>query len=379
MTDKIVENLLNQMYKEPDLKADIFSFIQPYITKAYSLLQQDKLSKDSLGQSVLTDLDQKHMIETIIYRDLPSLIDVYTKLPLEYRNEHTLKDGKTHRSLLIENIEILAKKLKSLEHAAYESINQALTVKNRLIKEKYGDDHNYIQLNSNEIENEVETLESTYNWDIEKTKILKSDKTIFEKNISPSKKGFVIKNGQIQKTLGSKIKNLYKKTALYLSNKLKEPEMKKNLEVIENFLNEALAWIIVGAVITSPFSIGGGWIYYDISQNSGARHIAKSYEILSVNKELKEVSLKTLSNYAAENDLKVKFEPEKQQVLVMQNLDSGKCERVFEYLGRHYSKEDYKFNVNGADYSSKMKIAEENVETICNYESNKIVNTVPYL
>lgn len=378
MNDKIVENLLNQMYKEPDLKVDIFSFIQPYITKAYSLLQQDKLSKDSLGQSMLTDIEQKHMMETIIYRDLPSLIDVYTKLPLEYRNEYILKNGQTHRNLLIENMEILAKKLKSLEHAAYENINQTLTIKNRLIKDKYGDDSSCIQLDNEQVQHELEneTIDSTYNWNIEKDKILKEDKTIFEKDIIPSKKGFVIKNGKIQVSLGSKIKKMYVNASNYVSEKFKGQNLKNH---IGKFLEEFFAYLFLFVIFTSPFTVVGGFMWYDTDQESGGYNIAKSHEILSLNKELKEISLKTLVKYAEDEKLSLKFDEHKKQVMLTQNLSSSKCETLFNYLNRRHSGEDIKFNVNGGEYSSSVKIADKNVETICNYESNKVVNSIPYL
>lgn len=388
MNDKIVENLLNQMYKEPDLKVDIFSFIQPYITKAYSLLQQDKLSKDSLGQSMLTDIEQKHMMETIIYRDLPSLIDVYTKLPLEYRNEYILKNGQTHRNLLIENMEILAKKLKSLEHAAYENINQTLTIKNRLIKDKYGDDSSCIQLDNEQVQHELEneTIDSTYNWNIEKDKILKEDKTIFEKDIIPSKKGFVIKNGKIQvslgskiKSLGFKIKNIYVNSSNYVSDKVKKKFTKQMHDTIKDIVEDCLIFILVVGAITSPITVFFGLLYYDATQKSGGHNIAKSHEILNANKELKEISLKTLAKYASDNDLQLSFEADKKQVVLTQNLSSNKCEQVFSYLHKYYSEKDYKFNVNGGKYSSEMNITEENAETICNYDSNKVVSTVPYL
>lgn len=58
MNDKIVENLLNVMYKEPDLKIDIFNFIQPYITKAYTLLQRDKINRESGEQTLFSNVEQ---------------------------------------------------------------------------------------------------------------------------------------------------------------------------------------------------------------------------------------------------------------------------------------------------------------------------------
>ena len=111
-----IELLLNKIYQEPDLGEELFEYVNPYVLKTYALLKTDSFNKDRNEQSCFKNKEDFMTAESILFKDLPGIVEVYTHLPLKYRNEHKLKTGKTHRDTLLDSIQKLVNKLKELDY-----------------------------------------------------------------------------------------------------------------------------------------------------------------------------------------------------------------------------------------------------------------------
>lgn len=127
-----VETLLNDIYEMPDLKEDVFSYINPYILKASVLLNRTRR-----GEKVFDNKDNERKLENILYREFPDLVNAYGKMPIEYRNTHQLKTGKTSRQTLINSFHILTQSIRDIEHDSLKEANQLLEVKTQSLREKY--------------------------------------------------------------------------------------------------------------------------------------------------------------------------------------------------------------------------------------------------
>lgn len=383
MNDKSVEKLLNQLYSEVDLKSDIFNFIQPVLMKSYALLQSDKLNIQN-GQTdnvLFKDIEQQHVLENIIYRDLPGLVDIYIKLPIEYRNTQKLKNGKTHRAMLIENVEILINKLKEVEKTAYMDIDQAMTVKNKLIKEKYVQDKdNFIELNKNQFESNIDKISSQYEY--EKADSVNNTKYVFnyhDLHAMKNNQKIVLDQGTLKykakdkmQSLLSSLMNVSKKGLVATNNALKPTFRwfkKEGFEAIAN----VVAFTIVAAIFTSPITGFIGVQWYSITQESVARNMVEVGQILNANKNMQDISMMTLQKFAKENDLDLKSK-NKNEIIVTQNASSSKCEKTFAYINNvaQTDKTIWHFKVNNRAFSSNDHISSKNVETICDHNTNKI-------
>lgn len=374
MNDKSVEKLLNQLYNEVDLKTDIFNFIQPVLMKSYALLQNDKLNiQNGKADDVLfKDVEQQHMLENIIYRDLPGLIDLYVKLPIQYRNTERLKNGKTHRELLIENIEILINKLKEVEKNVYIDLDQAMTIKNKLIKEKYvSGNSNFIELNKNQFESQMDKIEVAYQYEPTAQKE-------YSFNYNDNKK-IVLEQGNVKykaknttyAVLGS-MKTGAKSFSAWLSQKSR-PFVNWLKEEGGEAIANVIAFVIVIGLGSSPISVPVGYFYWDHTQDIVGQNMAEVSRILNANKKMHDISVMTLNKFAKESSLDIKYK-NNNEVVFTQNVNSRKCERTFSYISDQAktSNTTWYFKVNDRQYSSEDHLSSKNVETVCDHDSNKI-------
>jgi hypothetical protein len=136
--NQIVAKVLADIYAQPDLKHDVFDYLNPVVLKSYTAFS---LSENAEGVSVKGDMEQTRQVENILSKELPNLIDIYTRLPIEYRNEKVLGNGLTHRQTLVKSLQVLVSKLVAIENQSYEKEDRSMTVGHDVLREKYQDDN----------------------------------------------------------------------------------------------------------------------------------------------------------------------------------------------------------------------------------------------
>ncbi len=69
---------------------------------------------------------------------LPQTLENYLNLPKAYANVHPIKDGKTARQLLVEQLDILDREMKEIVQDIYKSDEQRLVAHGRFLQDKFG-------------------------------------------------------------------------------------------------------------------------------------------------------------------------------------------------------------------------------------------------
>jgi hypothetical protein len=371
MANKL-ESLLNEIYTQVDLKDDVYPFVQPYILKAYALLRNDDISSaNGKSQDVLfNDVEQKNAIENILYRDLPGVIDIYTKMPLDYRNEKIVKHNKTHRNLLLENIEILTKKLKEIETEAYSNFDQRMSVSNRFIKEKY-DTNNFVRLTESELEVEQEDskIPTSFNWSRVKGKLAQLNMSNLEKRdfAKDDNKKIVLKENQVEYQVKDKFRHFMAGTYnAYVSVK---NVLKTTGKFLKNNAGSIVIFGVIGTVIVGPIVLG----IYISHERANAYTLQEGNELINSNNErLKSISVMALNEYAKENKLEIKYTPDKNSVYVYKDMDKGKCMQAIEVFQEHHPNVAGTYTINGLALKASDKLNSKISEGICNLETNKV-------
>ena len=366
-----IETLLNDIYSQPDLKGGVFKYLQPPILKAYGLLKRDQLNVENGGQKIFTDLESKHNIEKILFRDLPEIIDVYNQMPLEYRNEHKLKTGKSHRDQLLDNLELLTKQLVTLEKSAYEGFDQKMAVKSRVFKEIYPE---------GSAEHEMESLKGSddFTWQKPKSDLNRTvDTELFNKN---DNKKIVVREDTIEYKVNDKFKHFMAGTYNFF-NKVKKAAKstgKASIAVTRfltiGFSDEPVAWIFNG--LFRPMALGFGVLtamagvfmvnqHYD--EKPTLHLISAANKINLENERFKEISLAALEVYSKENNVGYKYSPAKDIVTLSVNQDKGECKIGLDTIKRNGFGH---FNVNGIDMTKTSNISHEIAEGLCKTDGN---------
>jgi hypothetical protein len=100
--------------------------------------------KDSILQVLpqLVDLSSSdrdiYVIRQTALEYLPETLQNYLNLPRAYANVHPIKDGKTARQLLGEQLDILDREMKEIVEDIYKSDSQRLMVHGRFLEDKFG-------------------------------------------------------------------------------------------------------------------------------------------------------------------------------------------------------------------------------------------------
>jgi hypothetical protein len=68
---------------------------------------------------------------------LPDTLNAYLTVPAAYRNTATIRDGKTARQIVVEQLTILAAKMKEIEQNAIQDDAQSLLANGRFLKERF--------------------------------------------------------------------------------------------------------------------------------------------------------------------------------------------------------------------------------------------------
>lgn len=368
MKDNKIELLLNNIYSQVDLKEGVFDYVQPFITKAYALLRSDTLNEEN-GKSeniLFRDMDSKNELENILYRDLPGTVDIYTKMPLDYRNERIIKNGKTHRQLLIENITILTNKLKEIEHNAYEQFDTHVKVSNRFIKERY--DSNFVNLT--EAENEIE-IKDNFSWfNYKQDNVVDKQSMSLPNYAKDDNRKIVLQENGIE----YKVKDHHRHfmAGVYdayanFSRKVKTIAADIDLATYKtrkHFKRNAGAYFISLVVLgglSSP-------IFYNIYANSlekPAKDMEEIGKIINGSENFRDLTIKALDKFAKENQIVLQYTPDKDAVYAYKEMNKTQCVHSIEYM-QHYD-----FNHLSLQYYMNERLIDPS-KTV----NNKIVSDV---
>lgn len=352
-----VEDLLTDIYSQVDLKGGVFDFIEPYILKSYAILKNDEINKENgrTSEIVFADVEKKHAVEDILFRDLPSIIDIYKKLPLDYRNERKLKNGKNHREFLIENIEILAGKLKELEQGAYEGLDQSMAVKNKVFKEKYESTPNILNIGSGmQYELETEKVNDNFNWNELKGQLPVADlKSLIDNNFQRNDKVKVE-----ERHVEYKVKDKFRAFMSGTYNIYKGMKRAVTSEAAQK------AFIIS----TVPMV---GWAMYATATEGPTpmESLVNASQMVRLdNQVFRDASIAKMNDYAKEHGITVTYKGDEMTLATQ----AGKldCKRPVQHSVGYNTLD--KYNINGLEISGKESIPPDMVDQVCATDNNTV-------
>jgi len=123
--DDFVRSLRKQV--EPDVLERVQHIAESIHTLLPRLLAQETVGDKSLFTVRQTALEY-----------LPTTLNNYINLPANFRRLHTVRDGKTPKALLLEQLDLLDTKMKEIVTSVAENDTQALLVNGRFLQEKFG-------------------------------------------------------------------------------------------------------------------------------------------------------------------------------------------------------------------------------------------------
>ena len=123
--DDFVRSLRGQV--EPD----VLERVQHIAASIHTLLPR-LLAQESLGDKTLFTVRQTAL------EYLPTTLQNYINIPSSFRRLHAVRDGKTPKALLLEQLDLLDGKMKEIVTSVAENDTQALLVNGRFLEEKFG-------------------------------------------------------------------------------------------------------------------------------------------------------------------------------------------------------------------------------------------------
>ncbi len=122
---EFIERISNQV--EPDVLERVKHIRDSIATLLPRLLQQESVGDKSL-----------YTVRQTAVEYLPATIGNYVRLPVAFRRLHAVRDGKTAKQILLEQLDLLDQKMKEIVASVAENDTQALLVNGRFLEEKFG-------------------------------------------------------------------------------------------------------------------------------------------------------------------------------------------------------------------------------------------------
>lgn len=91
----------------------------------------------SKNKTFLMPTQELYSVQGVFEKYVPAIITKYATLPAKYANTVVIKDGKTTKDLMMEQLQLLNHHFESLTHSIYESDANNLVVSGRLLREKF--------------------------------------------------------------------------------------------------------------------------------------------------------------------------------------------------------------------------------------------------
>ena len=149
---KTIELQLNHDFDAETLQRSLDNLI----AKIRKRVAADVLAKvESIKQSIITVLPHLdefdsssydiHVIRQTALDYLPEMLQTYLKLPTAYARFHAVRDGKTPKDLLLEQLDILDTEMKKVAIDVHKNDTQALINHGRFLKDKFrGSSENWL-------------------------------------------------------------------------------------------------------------------------------------------------------------------------------------------------------------------------------------------
>lgn len=378
-----IELLLNKIYQEPDLGEELFEYVNPYVLKTYALLKTERFNKDRDEQSCFKNKEDFMVAESILFKDLPGIVEVYTNLPLKYRNEHKLKTGKTHRDTLLDSIQKLVNKLKELDYLQYEEKDTEAIVKSKLIDQKYGQ-NNIINLSSELCgEPEYDTkFQSNFNWNMFKktlptvkqedlSKVLKNPMQNMDGYINSKEHMIKVQEGEIKYQVKDKMKH-FMAGVYQASTKMLKETKRIGKKVIANHSGKIVLISAVSGVVWFVSYMNAGYHAYGTFEDS-MKYVGASSD------QLRDINLKVLNELAKKDkNFKYSLSPNKELVFIEIKADKRNCEHVLSNIEMNYEHSNLPYRVNDILLNAKDKTTDEVKEAICSLDKDNKVNAAFY-
>lgn len=129
MTDQIFTDI-DKIGVVLESNVDLSQDVAPFMTSTLAKIKQLALAKDG-------DYEAQYELFQIATNYLPLTINSYCSLPIEYRNTRIVKENKTARQLLIENLKLFKKQVLELEKQFYSAIENQIKVESSFVHQKY--------------------------------------------------------------------------------------------------------------------------------------------------------------------------------------------------------------------------------------------------
>ncbi|NCP98389.1 hypothetical protein GW796_00750 [archaeon] len=134
-----MQKTVNESNKLPNEAKSIFSSISKNAIELLTFLQKD-------NQNYSFNEDMRNLT-SIFDAYLPKIINQYERFPSSYANDVKASNGKTAKTMLIEQLEILEKQVQEISYGMYENDMTALKANGYFLKSKFSQ-NNLFEINS---------------------------------------------------------------------------------------------------------------------------------------------------------------------------------------------------------------------------------------
>lgn len=130
--DMLVEALDDLVSRAgPKLPSDAVRLLASIRSQVYELLPRMKVTDG--GLTTLQAIDLTHAVG----RDLPETIQNYLSLPTSFAQMHSIRDGKTARQLLVEQLDLLDKQVAEVANAVFGRDAEKLANHGQYLEQKF--------------------------------------------------------------------------------------------------------------------------------------------------------------------------------------------------------------------------------------------------
>ncbi len=137
---------LRNQFQEVDIRNELESLLNRVRRRLPKESYDKALSIRSTIQAALpqiSDLSSSdyniYLIQQTALDYLPSALESYLNLPRAYANYQPIKDGKTARQLLFDQLDLLDREMKAVVRDIYQNDTQKLVVHGQFLKDTFGD------------------------------------------------------------------------------------------------------------------------------------------------------------------------------------------------------------------------------------------------
>ena len=120
-----IDSVGSTLESNVNLKDDVAPFMLASLAKIKQL------------SMVKQDFETLYQLMQIATNYLPRVVESYCGLPIEYRNTKILKDGKSARSMLVQDLKIFKKQVTEIESNIYSGLENQIQVNSKVIRDKY--------------------------------------------------------------------------------------------------------------------------------------------------------------------------------------------------------------------------------------------------